>query len=226
MDFREARGPGGRESIESLESSETVPGVLLAAGAGRRFGANKLLALWGHRPVIYHSLHATLDAPLDPVYLVVGHEHEKVLAALGELRTHPRLRILHNTLWQAGRASSLRLALDALPPEAPGAVVLLGDMPLMTSSLIARVVRAFTETKRLCFPVYQGSVGRPVALPRELFSKFAQLQGDQSGLRILERQWESTTRLELSSAEEATQCDLDTMDDWQRIVRHSEVIQP
>ncbi len=149
MDFREARGLSGREFL----TIESIPGIVLAAGAGRRFGGNKLLALLGRRPVIYHSFQATLDAPLDPVYLVVGHEHEKVLAALDELRTHPRLRILYNTLWQAGRASSLRLALDALPTEAPGAVVLLGDMPLMTSELIARVVRAFTETKRLCFPV-------------------------------------------------------------------------
>jgi molybdenum cofactor cytidylyltransferase len=222
MDTGEARSLDGREFL----TIESIPGIVLAAGAGRRFGGNKLLALVGHRPVIYRALQAALGAPLDPVSLVVGHEYEKVLTALDDFCTHPRLHVLYNAQWQAGRASSLRLALDALPPETPGAVVLLGDMPLMTSSLIARVVRAFTETKRLCFPVYQGSVGRPVALPRELFAEFAQLQGDQSGLRILERQWESATRLELSSAEEATQCDLDTMDDWQRVVRHSEVIQP
>lgn len=200
--------------------------MVLAAGAGRRFGDNKLLALLGHRPVICHSLQAALGAPLNPVYLVVGHEHERVLTALDELCTHPRLRILYNAQWPAGRASSLQRALDALPAEAPGVVVLLGDMPLMTSELIARVVKAFIATRRPCFPIHHGSVGRPVALPRELFPEFARLRGDQSGLKILERQWESTTRLELSSAEEATQCDLDTMDDWQRILRHAEVIQP
>jgi molybdenum cofactor cytidylyltransferase len=193
---------------------------VLAAGAGRRFGANKLLALLRHRPVIYRSLQTTLNAPLDPVVLVLGCEYEKILTVIEEFRDHPKLHIVRNSHWEMGRAGSLQRALKAVPQGAPGAVVLLGDMPLMTSQLIARVVTAFLETKKLCFPVYEGSAGRPVALPRELFGEFERLRGDQSGLEILERHWKSATKLDLWPTEEATQCDLDTLEDLTRMLKH------
>lgn len=92
-------------------------------------------------------------------------------------------------------------------------------MPLMTSELIARVVRAFLETKKLCFPVYRWSAGRPVALPRRLFEEFERLHGDESGLQILQRHWEDALKLELAPDEEPTQWDVDTPEDFERLGR-------
>lgn len=204
-----------------MESGEfkALPGIVLAAGAGRRFGQNKLLLpLRGH-PVLYRTLRTALEAPLDPVLLVVGFEAEKALAALEELKDSPKLRILLNDHWEQGRASSLKLALRALPPDAPGALVLLGDMPLMTSDLIARVVEAFLKTRKLCFPIYQGEAGRPVALPKSLFAEFEKLQGDESGLKILQRYWEDAVKLALAPHEEPTQWDVDTPEDMDRILK-------
>ncbi len=198
-----------------------IPGIILAAGAGQRFGQNKLLLPFQEHTVLYHVVKAALEAPLDPVVLVVGYESEKALTALEELKYSPKLRIVHNPHWDLGRTSSLQLGLRTLPPDAPGALVLLGDMPLMTSKLIARVVKAFLDTQKPCFPVYRGSAGRPVALPRELFEEFAQLRGDESGLKILHKHWESAVKLELAPDEEPTQWDVDTPDDLAQILRAS-----
>ncbi|MCS6936893.1 MAG: nucleotidyltransferase family protein [Candidatus Bipolaricaulota bacterium] len=196
-----------------------VPGILLAAGAGRRFGGQKLLHEFRGRAVIYHALRAALDAPLDPVYLVLGAESERVHAALDELRASPKLRVLLNERWAWGRASSLQLALRQLPPEVPGAVVLLGDMPLMTSALIARVAKEFEKTGKLCFTIYRGEIGRPVALPRALFAEFFRLTGDESGRAILRAHWDEAIKLPLSSEEEVTQFDLDTPADGEALQR-------
>ncbi|MFN4218347.1 MAG: NTP transferase domain-containing protein [Candidatus Bipolaricaulia bacterium] len=189
---------------------------MLAAGAGRRFGQNKLLLPLSGQPVLYHVVKRALEAPLDPVILVLGYEAEKALTALAELKAPPKLRIVYNAHWELGRASSLQLGLRALPPDAPGALVLLGDMPLMTSELIARVVKAFLDTGKLCFPVYRGSAGRPVALPRSLFEEFERLHGDESGLQILQKHWEDAVKLELAPHEEPTQWDVDTPEDLVR----------
>lgn len=195
----------------------TLPGIVLAAGAGRRFGSQKLLQeLQGHA-VIYHALRAALEAPLDPVYLVLGADSASVRAALSELRASPKLKILLNAQWASGRASSLQTALRELPEEAPGVLVLLGDMPLMTSAFIARVVQGFQTTKKLCFPLYRGGIGRPVALPRALFAEFFKLQGDESGWAILQAHWDEAAKLPLSAAEEPTQRDLDAPEDWETI---------
>jgi molybdenum cofactor cytidylyltransferase len=156
-----------------------IPGIILAAGASHRFGQNKLLIPLGGHAVLYHALQAALTAPLDPVILVLGYECDKALQALEELRGSPKLRVLKNSHWAQGRAESLKLGLAAVPSttpaHAPGALVLLGDMPLMTPALIARVVQAFLRAHTLCFPIYRGLPGRPVAIPRELFGEFAQL---------------------------------------------------
>ncbi len=190
---------------------------MLAAGAGRRFGSQKLLQELQGRAVIYHALRAALEAPLDPVYIVLGADSASVHTALRELSASPKLKIILNAQWAAGRASSLQAALRELPEEAPGVLVLLGDMPLMTSALIARVVRSFQATQKLCFPLYRGEIGRPVALPRALLAEFFKLQGDESGRAILKAHWNEAVKLSLSSAEEPTQRDLDTSEDWEII---------
>jgi molybdenum cofactor cytidylyltransferase len=196
-----------------------IPGIILAAGASHRFGQNKLLIPLGGHAVLYHALQAALTAPLDPVILVLGYESDKALHALEELRGSPKLRVLKNPHWAQGRAESLKLGLAAVPAHAPGAVVLLGDMPLVTPALIARVVQAFLRAHTLCFPIYRGLPGRPVAIPRELFGEFAQLSGDASGLPILQKHWERAIKLELAPDEEPTQWDIDTPEDLERMLK-------
>lgn len=196
-----------------------IPGIILAAGASHRFGQNKLLIPLGGHAVLYHALQAALTAPLDPVILVLGYESDKALQALEELRGSPKLRVLKNSHWAQGRAESLKLGLAAVPAHAPGAVVLLGDMPLVTPALIARVAQAFLRDHTLCFPIYRGLPGRPVAIPRELFGEFAQLSGDASGLPILQKHWERAIKLELAPDEEPTQWDIDTPEDLERMLK-------
>jgi molybdenum cofactor cytidylyltransferase len=196
-----------------------IPGIILAAGASHRFGQNKLLIPLGGHAVLYHALQAALTAPLDPVILVLGYESDKALQALKELRGSPKLRVLKNSHWAQGRAESLKLGLAAVPAHAPGAVVLLGDMPLMTPALIARVAQAFLRAHTLCFPIYRGLPGRPVAIPRELFGEFAQLSGDASGLPILQKHWERAIKIELAPDEEPTQWDIDTPEDLERMLK-------
>jgi molybdenum cofactor cytidylyltransferase len=198
----------------------TLPAILLAAGAGRRFGQNKLLLPFREHTVLYHAVKAALTAPLDPVILVLGYECDKALHALEELRGSPKLRVLKNSRWERGRAESLKLGLAAVPAHAPGAVVLLGDMPLVTPELIERVVEAFLRAHTLCFPLYRGLPGRPVAIPREFFGEFAQLSGDASGLPILQKYWERAIKLELTPDEEPTQWDIDSPEDLERICKH------
>jgi molybdenum cofactor cytidylyltransferase len=196
-----------------------IPGIVLAAGASHRFGQNKLLIPLGGHAVLYHALQAALTAPLDPVILVLGYESDKALQALEELRGSPKLRVLKNSHWAQGRAESLKLGLAAVPAHTPGAVVLLGDMPLVTPALIARVAQAFLRAHTLCFPIYRGLPGRPVAIPRELFGEFAQLCGDASGLPILQKYWERAIKIELTPDEEPTQCDIDTPEDLERMLK-------
>ena len=204
--------------MNRLKSENALPGVVLAAGQGTRFqGAYKLLLPFRGHAIIYHTVKAMLDSQLSPVLLVVGFEHENVLKALSELGDHSKLQMVHNERWQTGRASSVKVAISRLPKDVPGALFLPGDMPLMTSALIDRVAQRFLQTSKLCFPVYQGQKGHPTAFPRELLPQFDELEGETSGLTIVQRHWDEAEKIELEASDEFTQLDLDTGADYERL---------
>jgi len=203
-----------------MASSAQVAGVVLAAGGGSRYGtANKLLLPFRGRAVVYHAVRAGLDSQLMPLILVLGYQGEQVLTALEELRAHPKLRVVKNPRWRSGRASSVNAAIAALPSDAYGAVFLQGDMPLMTASLIDRLVDEFVKHKaRICFPLYRGGKGHPVGFSRELLPELARLHGDRSGLALVKRYWDEALKLPLQAGEELTQFDLDTQADYLRLL--------
>lgn len=204
--------------------AERLPGIVLAAGRGSRFfaatGRHKLLVCVGGEPVVRRSLRALLQAELvEPVLLVVGFEHDRVLQALGRLQEHPKLRVVRNERWAEGLSTSLRAALALLPNDVPGVVVLPADMPFMTSELVDRVARRFLELygRKIVFPTHRGRKGHPTALPQALFSELQQLRGDAGALRVVKAHEDEVERLELSADEASTQVDLDRSDDEHRL---------
>jgi len=199
-------------------SEHALPGVVLAAGQGTRFqGGYKLLMPFRGHAIIYHAVKAMVDAQLDPILMVLGFEHENLLKAVDELRDHHKLQIVHNERWQTGRASSVRVALEHLPKDAPGVLFLPGDMPLMTSALIDRVTQHFLQTGKLCFPLCRGQKGHPTVFPGGLLTKLQELPGDLSGLTVVKAHWDEAEKLLLADKEEITQLDLDTDADYARL---------
>jgi molybdenum cofactor cytidylyltransferase len=195
-----------------------IAGVVLAAGEGARFKeGNKLLLPFRGKPVIYHAVREALRSKLEPLLLVIGHEGERVLAALEGLRHDPKLMVVRNPRWRSGRASSVNAAIERLPEDARGAVFLQGDMPLMTHQVIDRVAEEFAKSgARLCFPLYRGEKGHPVAFSRELLAELHQLRGDRSGLALVKKYWDEALKLPLEDG--STQFDLDTHEDYLRLL--------
>ena len=90
-------------------------------------------------PIVRRVVEAALASRADPVIVVVGHARGAVEAAVADL---PAI-IAFNSAFETGIASSLRTGLAATPPDADGAVVLLGDMPNVAPSLIDGLIGAF-----------------------------------------------------------------------------------
>lgn len=192
-----------------------VPGLVLAAGRGRRFGATpKMLADIDGLPVLRHVVEAALASRLDPVIVVLGSSAEAGLRALEGLED-PRLRVVFNPAWQSGKASSFEVGLREAPVDAPGVVALLGDMPRVKPWLIERVLSEFELSGKLCFPTVPGAEGQvkghPTAYPRELFGEVRQLVGDDTAMSAARRHWSEAVKIPLEDA--STQVDIDTAQD-------------
>ena len=184
-----------------------VAGIVLAAGQSTRMGArNKLLQPLHGKPILRHAVEAQLEAGLSPVLVVTGHEREAVEAALAALP----VRLVHNPDYATGLAGSLKCGVAALPAEAGGVVVSLGDMPNVTAPVIGRLVDAHRAQPDALgvVPTLFGQRGNPVLLTCALFPAVSLLTGDRGARRLLEEAGERV--IEVAFENPAIAIDVDT----------------
>lgn len=165
-----------------------VIGVLLAAGAARRFGAPKQLACLDGRPLVTHALNHMLAVDsLAGVLVVVGAHGEAVADTVGG---HPGVRIVVCADWEDGLAASLRAGVAAADARGADAVLIhLADLPRVTPDVMRLVTEGALDAdgRMSDDPVratFDGAPGHPVVLPRSRFGLVAHLSGDE-GLRSI-----------------------------------------
>ena len=152
-----------------------ICGLVLAAGAGTRFGeSSKLLASLHGRPLLEHAVQAQCAvAAIDRVMVVLGSRADEVRAAVEFGRAEPVVC----ADWESGPGASLRCGLRALA-DASKVIVTLGDEPLLTPALIARFVPEPPGTRA----VFGGRPGHPVVLGPKHYDAVAD-QGARDLLR-------------------------------------------
>lgn len=193
-----------------------VAALVLAAGTGSRFraldptAASKLAAGFRGKALVRHVVEAALRSSADPVLVVTGYAASVVKRTLEGLP----VTFIHNERYAEGLASTLQSGVAALPQEATGVVVLLGDMPLVSAETIDRLVEASAGAAEMAVvPVLDGRRGNPVLLPRAMFARLTRLEGDQGARRLLN---ESSAVLELAVPDLGVAIDIDTPEELAR----------
>jgi len=187
----------------------TVAGVVLAAGAGRRFtssggAGHKLLALIDGQPVVGHVLDAVRSAGFDEVVLVQGAVDLTAHAGADiTLLSHPR--------WAEGIATSLQVAVAYARAAGHEAVVVgLADQPGVPAGAWSTVAAAPAEPP-IAVAVYDGRRGNPVRLAADVWPLLP-ATGDE-GARSLMRGRPDLVR-EVPCTGQAQ--DVDTLEDLDR----------
>ena len=199
--------------------SYSVAAVVLAAGCSRRMGGdNKLLLEFGRKPILVHVVEAVSACGVDEVIVVTGHEADRVRDVLAVCN----VRFVHNRRFADGLSTSLGAGIGAVSDGAGGALVCLGDMPLITVPLLARLTEAFGSWhgQRICVPTHQGRRGNPVLWPRALFQEILHLNGDRGARELLLRRPELVHQVEVQST--GIFVDIDTREDLYRIVQQDD----
>ena len=161
----------------------TVAGVVLAAGAGRRFAASggeghKLLAELDGVPLITRALHAVLAAGLDEVLVVHG-----ALDLSGVVP--PTVQLRRNDRWAEGIATSLQVAVDHATAAGHEAIVVgLADQPGVTADAWRRLAAAPPDPP-IAVAVYDGRRANPVRLSAAVWPLLPAAGDD--GARVLMR---------------------------------------
>jgi CTP:molybdopterin cytidylyltransferase MocA len=157
----------------------TVAGVLLAAGAGRRYGMPKALVPYGDGLLVDHGLATLAAGGVAPIVVVLGAQSGDVLA----WTALPGAIVVVNPDWDSGMGSSLRAALAALGGSSADAViVLLVDTPGITAAAVERVA-AHGRPEALTAATYRGEMGHPVLLGRDHWAGVAAAATGDRGAR-------------------------------------------
>jgi CTP:molybdopterin cytidylyltransferase MocA len=167
----------GRATTRTLTSVRlvTVAGVLLAAGAGRRFGMPKALVRHRGQLFVEHAAGVLHEGGCVPVVVVLGASAAEVHATA----TLPGSSLVDNPEWATGMGSSLRAGLAALSSsdvagveDAVAALVLPVDTPGVTAAAVRRFV-ALAAPDALARATYDGRPGHPVLIGRERWADVA-----------------------------------------------------
>lgn len=157
----------------------TTVAVVLAAGRGTRFtgSTHKLRAPFRGRPLVTWAIDAALDAGLDETWLVTG------AVDLADL-VPPSVRVLVNSAWADGQATSVACATDAAAEAGVDAIVVgLGDQPLVPASSWAAVARSGSP---IAVCTYEGRRRNPVRLAREVWPLLDRT-GDEGARTVMRR---------------------------------------
>lgn len=145
-----------------------IAGILLAAGSSTRMGSNKLLLEIDGETMLRRSARALLDAALDPVIVVLGHEAERLAPELAGLGCASIVNALHGQ----GQGASLHAGVKAASGAADALVLALADMPLVTAEMIAALVaRQARDEPPLVVSRYGDVVAPPHLFSSALFEE-------------------------------------------------------
>ena len=129
-----------------------------------------------------------------------------VRAALGGLD----VTFVDNPDYAVGLSSSLKAGIAAVPADCDGALVLLGDMPLITGLPPRPLDRRVRGRAGIVVPTHEGRRGNPVLWPRACFAAMLRLEGDTGAKRLLAAHARDVREVDLGT--NAIFADVDTPD--------------
>jgi molybdenum cofactor cytidylyltransferase len=176
------------------DGNRHVAAIVLAAGRSTRMGGpNKLLAELGGRTLVRIVTEQALASNAKGVIVVTGHQAAEVEKSLRGLK----VKFVHNPDFAAGLATSVKTGIAAVPDSADGAVVCLGDMPLIDAHLIDRLIEAFAPDRGnlIAVPVSDGRRGNPVLWSRRFFRELMTLDGDIGARHLIARHSETVAEV-------------------------------
>lgn len=184
--------------------------ILMASGAGLRFGENKLLRTLDGRTLAERAMDACPAARFSPAAVVSRYPE---ILALAEARGY---LALENPGAEEGISASIRVGMARMG-DADGALFAVCDQPWLTWESVARVLSAFeVRPDSICALSWDGKKGNPCLFPRRFFPELSALTGDTGGGAVIRAHPASLHLVEALAERELR--DVDTPGDLQRCV--------
>ncbi|HEV2225824.1 MAG TPA: nucleotidyltransferase family protein [Nitrososphaerales archaeon] len=188
--------------------------IVLAAGLSTRMGRPKQTLSVSGKSMLQRVLETFRQTKVDGVVVVLGANEREVRNKV----RFEKERVIVNSEYAKGMSGSLKLGLAATAHDADAVIVALADQPLLRAATVDRLIKAHLNSKAsIVVPVYNGKRGNPVLFDRSLFPQIMKIQGDV-GAKSVVRKNEDVV-LEVSVPDEGVLIDLDTPQDYRKILK-------
>jgi molybdenum cofactor cytidylyltransferase len=190
-----------------------ICGIVLAAGRSRRMGEPKALLRVGDETFLRHAVRALREGGCAYVVVVTGRLDDETALRIAEDAAELDAGIAVNPAAESEQADSLRIGLQALPPEAEAAVVAPVDVPDVSGALVRAVIDGFRRTGApVALPARDGRHGHPVLFARRVFGELARPGLPQGARTVIHAHAAELAEVPV----DALPADVDTPEDYRR----------
>ena len=197
--------------------TSVIPAVVLAAGRSSRMGrAKATLPAGGGHTFLSRIVRTFLDAGVDDVIVVVGHDAEQIAGSFSESGLPARFVV--NSEYDKGQLSSLLAGLNALDrPGVSAVLVTLVDVPLVSAATVRAVIDAYRRTRaRIVRPTSGDRHGHPLLIDRALFDALRAADPSAGAKPVVRAH--ATADGDIAIGDEGAFTDIDTEEDYRRVI--------
>jgi molybdenum cofactor cytidylyltransferase len=194
-----------------------IAAAVLAAGSGKRIGTPKVLLRYNRKSFLEHILTNLRRAGLNHIFVVVGKEFDHIKKTIAS--KYPYVYI-QNPQPENGPLSSFKLALEKMPQQTTGALLILVDHPLVNEKTY-RTLKSLAEKQSdmIIIPVFKGKNGHPVYFSRKFFQQLLEAPLTEGARYVVRNNPDVIQKFE--SDDPGVIADIDTKEDFDFYIKEN-----
>jgi CTP:molybdopterin cytidylyltransferase MocA len=194
-----------------------IPAVVLAAGRSSRMGRPKASLPIGDDTFLSRIVRTFLDAGVEDVVVVVGHDAESIVTDFSQSGLPARFVV--NTNYDRGQLSSMLAGLSVVDrPGVTAALMTLVDVPLVSAATVRAVIDRYHATHApVVRPTSGARHGHPLLLDRSMFDALRAADPETGAKPVVRAHASVEGDLEITDDEGAF-TDIDTAEDYRRML--------
>ena len=196
--------------------------VLLAAGASTRLGKPKQLLQYRGKSLLRHAVDVAIESGANHVVVALGANADQ----LEKEALQAGAKIIRNTDWEEGMASSIRHGLTELlkiDPELEVVIFLVCDQPFVTKELLQKLLEEYQASgKSMIACAYGDSIGTPALFDKTIFGSLLKLEGDAGAKKVLTASPGLVSTVHFPEGN----IDIDTLADYEKLLEANTGKQP
>jgi len=178
-------------------------------------GKPKLLLPFSESTIIGTVVNNTIQSKADKTLVVLGSDEDKVREKIDDLP----VKITVNTNFREGMLSSIQWGFESLPENTRAVLVVLGDQPSISSSVINKIIDGYNQTEKgIVLPVYNKKRGHPVLIDMKYRDEVKQLSSDIGMHELIHNHAEDVLEVEVGTQRILN--DIDTVEDYNKEIEH------